>query len=493
MEDRTVLQWDKDDCAWMGLVKFDLLGLGMLAALQYTLRPRSREHARRAVDARRRSRRRSRASTTCSAAPTRSGCSRWRAAPRWARSRGCSRGEFYDLVIEIALIRPGPDPGRRGAPVHPAQARRGAGHLPAPDARAGARAHPRRAAVPGAADADGDGGRRLHRRGRRPAAPGDGLQARGREDRVAEGEALRGHGEQRHRPATTPTRSTPRSRRSRTSASPRATRCQLRAARLRELVDASCTTRARSSPALLRAQPMGFYSPRTLIADARRHGVEVLRPDIHASPARDRRRWSRSATARAGVRRSHGLDACLERDQPPIGAVRPRRLPIDYAAHRRDGALAVRLGLAGVTGIGEKLAERIVRRARGAAAPTATWATSRRRVGAHRRPARGARDRRRLRLLRPDPPRGDLGGGRRRAGAAGVPRRHRDRRAAAAAARCRRAASSSPPTCGRPGSRPTTIPIAHFRAGAATRAACSPRRALRDARRPAAASRSAAS
>src|SRR6185295_7103780 len=36
MENRTVLQWDKDDCASMGLVKFDLLGLGMLAALQYT-------------------------------------------------------------------------------------------------------------------------------------------------------------------------------------------------------------------------------------------------------------------------------------------------------------------------------------------------------------------------------------------------------------------------------------------------------------------------
>src|SRR3978361_2228209 len=37
MEKRTVLQWDKDDCAYMGLVKFDLLGLGMLAALQYTI------------------------------------------------------------------------------------------------------------------------------------------------------------------------------------------------------------------------------------------------------------------------------------------------------------------------------------------------------------------------------------------------------------------------------------------------------------------------
>src|SRR5690606_21196163 len=34
MENRTVIQWDKDDAAWMGLVKFDLLGLGMLAALQ---------------------------------------------------------------------------------------------------------------------------------------------------------------------------------------------------------------------------------------------------------------------------------------------------------------------------------------------------------------------------------------------------------------------------------------------------------------------------
>ncbi len=30
---RTVLQWDKDDCAAAGLVKFDLLGLGMLTAL----------------------------------------------------------------------------------------------------------------------------------------------------------------------------------------------------------------------------------------------------------------------------------------------------------------------------------------------------------------------------------------------------------------------------------------------------------------------------
>ncbi|MEX2441786.1 MAG: PHP domain-containing protein, partial [Pontimonas sp.] len=37
MDQRTVLQWDKDDCEWMGLVKFDLLGLGILEAIQHTL------------------------------------------------------------------------------------------------------------------------------------------------------------------------------------------------------------------------------------------------------------------------------------------------------------------------------------------------------------------------------------------------------------------------------------------------------------------------
>jgi error-prone DNA polymerase len=38
--------------------------------------------------------------------------------------------------------------------------------------------------------------------------------------------------------------------------------------------------------ALLNAQPMGFYSPQSLVDDARRHGVTVLRPDINVSNAR---------------------------------------------------------------------------------------------------------------------------------------------------------------------------------------------------------------
>src|SRR5688500_20347306 len=38
MPGRVVVQWDKDDCADMGLIKVDLLGLGMMAVLQDSIR-----------------------------------------------------------------------------------------------------------------------------------------------------------------------------------------------------------------------------------------------------------------------------------------------------------------------------------------------------------------------------------------------------------------------------------------------------------------------
>ena len=37
MPGRVVVQWDKEDCADMGLIKVDLLGLGMMSALQDAL------------------------------------------------------------------------------------------------------------------------------------------------------------------------------------------------------------------------------------------------------------------------------------------------------------------------------------------------------------------------------------------------------------------------------------------------------------------------
>ena len=51
MPDRVVIQWDKDDCADMGIVKVDLLGLGMMAVLQDALELVNRDR-RSAVGAR---------------------------------------------------------------------------------------------------------------------------------------------------------------------------------------------------------------------------------------------------------------------------------------------------------------------------------------------------------------------------------------------------------------------------------------------------------
>lgn len=120
--------------------------------------------------------------------------------------------------------------------------------------------------------------------------------------------------------------------------------------------------------ALLRAQPMGFYSPHTLTADARRHGVEMLRPDlarsgVHAGlevvPQPGDETATDAAAGARGIRRPTGMPACADTLQPPVGPF-DRDAPDRSAEHRRDGAFAVRLGLADVTSIGTKVAERIV-------------------------------------------------------------------------------------------------------------------------------------
>ena len=165
-------------------------------------------------------------STTCSAGPTRSACSRWRAGPRWPPCPGCSPRKFYDLVVEVALIRPGPI---QGGSVHP-YIRRKQGQEPADLAApaAGERRWSARSGVPlfqeqlmqMAIDVAGfDAGRG------RPAAPGDGLQAVGRADGAAAASGLYdGHGRATASPASWPTTSTSSSPRSPTTASRRATR-----------------------------------------------------------------------------------------------------------------------------------------------------------------------------------------------------------------------------------------------------------------------------
>jgi error-prone DNA polymerase len=76
-----------------------------------------------------------------------------------------------------------------------------------------------------------------------------------------------------------------------------------------------------------------------------------------------------------------GDDRCLDREQPPIGPF-DRTARFDTDDHRRDGAFAVRLGLAEVGGIGKELAERIVAE-RESAGDYASMADLVRRVGLH--------------------------------------------------------------------------------------------------------------
>lgn len=106
---------------------------------------------------------------------------------------------------------------------------------------------------------------------------------------------------------------------------------------------------------LLRAQPMGFYSAASLAADARRHGVRVLRPDILRSGVDAGLEPLEEGAPPCAT----GLDLCLEWNQPHPGTFDPEA-PDASRSHRRDGGVAVRLGLGAVRGIGMTLAKRIV-------------------------------------------------------------------------------------------------------------------------------------
>ena len=131
--------------------------------------------------------------------------------------------EFYDLVIEVAIVRPGPDPGRHGASLSAPPRGEGGGRVPL--ARRCARCSARPCGVPlfqEQAMKIAIVGAGFTARGGRPAAPRHGdLQAQRRDPSVPR-EVHRRHARQRLRPISRPAAST-RSRGSATTASPKAT------------------------------------------------------------------------------------------------------------------------------------------------------------------------------------------------------------------------------------------------------------------------------
>ncbi len=396
MENRTVVQWDKDDVEAMGLVKIDLLGLGMLTLIQdclayvrqtrgVTIDLASLDYADQAVY-----------DDLCRADTI--GVFQVESRAQMNTLPRLKPRCFYDLVVEVALIRPGPIQGEM---VHP-YLRRRAGLEPV--------VYPHPALEPILARTLGV-----------PLFQEQGMQVAIAAAGFTPGEAdnLRramGHKRSRERMADICERMIVGMR---GNGIPEETAQRIynqinafadygfpesHAASFALLVYASAYLKHYYAPeftaAILNAQPMGFYSPGTLIEDAKRHGVVVLPVDASRSLYDSTLEVAGSGKREAGSERRVTGDGCWvmgtthQREpvsqsrlaaesrgaQPAPGTRHPTHAvpsPITHhpsPTHQARGALrapplpashfplpAVRLGLRLVRGLGAKAREKLQR------------------------------------------------------------------------------------------------------------------------------------
>ena len=190
--------------------------------------------------------------------------------------------EFYDLVIEVAIVRPGPI---QGDMVHPYLRRRAdqeeVSYPERSDSR-GAAQNARRAAVSGAGDAAGGRGGRLHAGRGRSTSPGDGGLAAAGRNRAVSREADR-----RHAGPTVLTASLPNGCFNQIRGFGEYGFPESHAASFALLVYVSAWLKhhypAAFCAALFNSQPMGFYAPAQLVRNAHEHGVEVRPVDVNFS------------------------------------------------------------------------------------------------------------------------------------------------------------------------------------------------------------------
>ena len=114
MPNRNVVQWDKDDCADMGIVKVDLLGLGMMAVLEDSLNL-IRNHYGEEVDLAHLPPNDPASYAAMQKADT-VGMFQIESRAQMSCLPRMRPEKFYDLVVEVAIIRPGPIVGNM---VHP--------------------------------------------------------------------------------------------------------------------------------------------------------------------------------------------------------------------------------------------------------------------------------------------------------------------------------------------------------------------------------------
>ena len=297
MPGRTVLQWDKTDCAYTGLVKFDLLGLGMLAALHDCFDLVTKHHGEH---------------WTMATIPQEDpavyqmlaeadtvGVFQVESRAQMATLPRLRPQQFYDLVIEVALIRPGPI---QGGSVHPFLRRHDGLEDAAMPHESMRPALGKTLGVPlfqeqmmqlaidcaGFAPAEAD---RLRQAMSAKRAPERIEELR---QRLLDGMAQRGIGpgvaqDIYEKILAFSSYGFPESH----------------AISFAYLVYASAWLKryfpAAFTTALLRNQPMGFYAPHSLINDARRHGVEVRGVDVNASDALATLEGSENPAVRLGL------------------------------------------------------------------------------------------------------------------------------------------------------------------------------------------------
>ncbi|MFL9869222.1 error-prone DNA polymerase [Paraburkholderia fungorum] len=279
MADRSVIEWDKDDLEALGLLKIDVLALGMLSAIRRTLDIVSEQRGERfemqdipAEDPK--------TYEMISAADT-VGVFQIESRAQMSMLPRMQPRTFYDLVIEVAIVRPGPI---QGGAVHPYLQRRQGFEPVTYPSEALKTALGRTLGIPifqeqvmqvailaaGFTAGEADQLRRAMAAWKRKGGLEkyydrivNGMQERGYDLAFAEGifEQIKGFGEYGF----------PESH----------------AASFALLVYASswlkCHEPEAFLAAMLNSQPMGFYSPSQLVQDAQRHGVKVLPVDVTVS------------------------------------------------------------------------------------------------------------------------------------------------------------------------------------------------------------------
>jgi len=119
MPGRTVVQWDKEDCADLGLIKVDLLGLGMMAVLEDSIQLIS-ESYKEDVDLAQLPQDDPKVYEALQKADT-IGMFQVESRAQMSCLPRLRPQKFYDIVVQVAIIRPGPIVGNM---VHPYLKRR---------------------------------------------------------------------------------------------------------------------------------------------------------------------------------------------------------------------------------------------------------------------------------------------------------------------------------------------------------------------------------